>query len=147
VSEIQQLISKAVDIFRRSPGLEESEIFQSFLTLGMDRKTAARLVVFLPMAYCYQMLPQVSFPGTFHLRLGDGHISEERLLSSEPLWVEVVEFVRADIKRGLSRNDILFVAGRSAEFRAINQLLEGGSKLEDIRLMSPVLRSLEDGLA
>jgi hypothetical protein len=142
---MHQLIAKAVDIFRRSPGLEESEIFESFLMLGMDRKTAARLVVFLPMAYCYQMLPQVPFPGTFQLRLADGRISEERQLSSEPLWREATEFARTESKYGLSKNDILLVAGRSAEFNAINQLLNRGSKLEDIRLTCPLFVWLEDG--
>ena len=144
VSEMHQLIAKAVDIFRRSPGLDESGILESFLTLGMDRKTAVRLVVFLPMAYCYQMLPQVPFPGTFQTRLADGHISEERQLSSEPLWGEATEFARTESKHGLSKNDMLFLAGRSAEFNVINQLLKGGSKLEDIRLTCPLLLWFED---
>jgi hypothetical protein len=75
----------------------------------------------------------------------NGKVSPERLLSSEPLWNEVVAFARYEAKLGVSREDLFTIAGRSAEFDAVNQMLNSGSNLSDIVLTPTLLTWPEDG--
>ena len=87
----------------------------------------------------------MQFPNTFQRRLTNGTISSERLLSSEPVWNDAIEFARDEAERGISGEDLLAVAGRSAEFDAVNQLLNKGSNLRDIVLTPTLLTWLETG--
>jgi hypothetical protein len=75
----------------------------------------------------------------FQRRLHDGALSPERTLASEPLWAEIRSFVSKERKQGVTSNDLRAIAGRSAEFDAVNQLLNQGAKSEDIVLSTTVL--------
>jgi hypothetical protein len=113
---------------------------------GLTVPFAARLVQFLPMVYCRLMLEPsgVLFSGSFRLRLANGQITPERPLVSEPIWNEVLAFAKREIDGGISAKDILAIAARSAEFDAVNQLLNKGAKLENLSLTSVVFTWPED---
>lgn len=138
---MNDLISKAVALMRSSPSSGDPEIHRMLVTDGMKPALAARLVEFLPMAYCRLLLKDsgVRFPDTFQRRQATGKISSERFLSSEPIWKAVTTFAASEAERGISRDDLLSVAGRSAEFQALNQLLNKGAKLRNIVLTPTVL--------
>jgi len=108
---------------------------------GIDASTTARLVEFLPMAYCRVMFKGtgIQFSDNFQRRLANGEITPEKPLSSEPVWNAVIDFAEDEVDRGISRDDLLSIAGRSAEFSAANQLLSQGSKLKDLRFTAMVL--------
>jgi len=144
---VTDLISKAVAAMRSSPSSGDVEIFRTLVTDGLKPLVAARLVEFLPMAYCRLILRDsgVRFPNTFQRRLTNGTISSERLLSSEPVWNDAIAFARDEAKRGISREDLLVVAGRCAEFQAVNQMLNDGSQLKDIAVTPTVLMWRETG--
>jgi hypothetical protein len=72
-------------------------------------------------------------------------MSPVKLLGGEPLWNEALEFAKAEIEGGVSGQDVLTIAGRSAEFHAANQLLERGSKLENLGFDVPTIRWTELG--
>jgi hypothetical protein len=133
-------ISRAVAVFRNSPAKDGVELHSELVTAGIDRILSARLVEFLPIAYFRVMLANsgARFAETFQRRLPSGALSAERQLSSEPVWSVALEFARAEVARGVSKKDLLALAGRNAEFDAVNQLLNRGSKLENIRF-TPVL--------
>jgi len=111
----------------------------------MERQRAARLVVFLPSVYCRIMLRKsgAQFSASFRRLLAEG-ISPEKPLSSEPVWDEAMLFANREIERGISSQDILLIAARSAEFDAANQLLNQGSKLEDISFTALVLNFFDE---
>lgn len=136
-------ISQAVVILRRSTVLTDEAVSRLLVAEGVERDLAARLVVFLPMAYCRLLLSRsgVRFSDNFRRLLPDGSISTEKPLSSEPVWESLVTFAQSEIERGMAEHDILAVAGRSAEFHAVNQLLQSGSRLENVVLSTPVLTS------
>jgi hypothetical protein len=129
-------ISIAVSVFRNSSGKHDVELYPELVKMGIDRKLSARLVEFLPIAYCRVTLANsgARFAKTFQRQLPTGAFSAEQPLSSEPIWDVAMEFARA----GVSRKDLLALAGRSAEFDAVNQLLNRGSKLGEIKF-TPVL--------
>jgi hypothetical protein len=139
-------ISRAVGLFRSSPNLEDQAIFGTLVKQGMEKELAARLVEFVPLAYCRLILRNsgAHFSETFRRALPGGG-SQERPLSSEPVWRAVVTFAGAEVKRGVSGNDLLLVAARSAEFHAANQMLDKGSKLENFAFTPPVLTWPEEG--
>jgi hypothetical protein len=141
VEKLNADILQALVVLRSSPVGGESEIFQKLVEIGIERRCAARLVVFIPMAYCRVLLSAkgVQFSNSFRQRLPDGTLSSEELLSSDPFWEPVLTFAKADVQRGIAKEDLLLLAGRSAEFDAANQLLKRGSKLEDIAFTAAVL--------
>jgi hypothetical protein len=144
---VDDLISTAVAAMRRFPSLGDVELYRILVADGLEAALAARLVEFLPMAYCRLLLKDsgVRFPNTFQRMQARGKNSSARLLSSEPVWNAVIAFARDEAARGISRDDLLAVAGRSAEFQAVNQMLNQGSNLRDIVLTPTLLTWAEAG--
>jgi hypothetical protein len=48
---MDESISKAVKVFRGYPDVEDEEIFRNLVEQGVERKLAARIVEFVPIAY------------------------------------------------------------------------------------------------
>jgi hypothetical protein len=144
---VKDFISKTVSAFRSSPNSSDAEIHRMLVADGIKPAVAARLVEFVPMAYCRLLLERsgARFPDTFRRLLPDGRLSAEKRLSSEPIWDVVSEFARNEARVGISSGDLLVVAGRSAEFDAANRLLNKGANLKDVAFTSVVLTWTEDG--
>ena len=134
-------ISKAVALLRSSPHLDDDELYRVLVAGGMDRQRAARLIEFLPPVYTRLVLHDsgVRFSDKFRRLLSNGGTSYEGSLSDEPVWNDAMKFASDEAQRGLTKQDLFAIAGRSAEFRAINQLLHQGSKLENIKGMPLIL--------
>jgi hypothetical protein len=130
----QEDVGKAVALIRSSPGSDDKEIYRNLVADGIGRERAARLVEFIPTAYARLVLEKAGarLSPMFQRRLADGSMSPERPLSGEAVWNEVAAFALAEVATGLSREHLFLVAGRSAEFGAANQLLQQGSKLENM---------------
>jgi hypothetical protein len=135
-------IRKAVAVIRNSPALDDAAIYKMLVAEGVEPQSAGRLVIFLPMVYCRLLLANsgARFSDKYQSALSDGTVSPVQRLTNESLWNESMEFAKAEIKGGLSGQDLLIIAGHSAEFHAANQLLEGGSKLGNIAFDAPVIR-------
>ena len=142
-----EAISTAVVIFRELPNSSDEEVFRKLVGTGVERQYAARLVEFLPMAYGRLLLGKAgtSFSDMFQRMTPSGDLTADRPLSSEPVWEEVVSFAHAEAGRGVSKKDLLAVAGRSAELDAANQLMKQGSKLEDLILTTALLKWPQEG--
>lgn len=78
------------------------------------------------------------------VRAESGCSSKEQALTSEPLWVEINGFVVA-YGKALGNSEWLAIAGRSAEFDAVNQLLDRGASLDAAALTPLVLHWPEHG--
>jgi hypothetical protein len=98
---------------------------------GIEPGLAVRFVEFVPLAYGRLLLAPsgAQFSSVFQRRLPNSAISEPRPLSSEPIWDAVLSFAQAEIAKGISVEDFLAVAARSAEFQGANELLKSGSKI------------------
>ena len=99
------------------------------------------------MTYCRSILAGTGprFSDMFQRRQQDGSLSPERILGSEPVWTEIMSFAKAEQSRGVTTTDLLAIASRSAEFDAVNQLLNRGANPEDIALSTVVLAWPEEG--
>lgn len=143
---VNQDISRAVSVFRISPNWDEEQICRALVKEGVERRRAARIVEFLPMVYCRLVLRNsgARFSSKFRRKSPEG-ASEELPLTSDPVWNEAVVFAYAEVERGVLGKELVAVAARSAEFDAANQLLNKGSKLENVTFTSPVLNWPEGG--
>lgn len=139
-------ISKAMAMFRTSPNLEDYGIYQTLVADGVERQLAARLVEFLPVIYSRLILRNsgARFSSTFRRTVAGG-MSQEQPFSSDPVWNAAAAFASDELERGVSSQDLLVVAARSAEFDAANQLLNRGAKLENIVFTPPVFIWPEGG--
>jgi len=146
-SIVKDSIAKAVALMRRSPSCTDLEIWRKLVAGGLDASVSARLVEFLPMAYCRVMLERsgAKFSASFQRSMANGQITPEQPLSSEPVWNAVLAFAKAETDRGISEEDLVTLAARSAEFHAANQLLNGGSKLKAITFTPVVFPWPDDG--
>jgi hypothetical protein len=140
-------ISGAVAAFREFPNASDDEILDKLLAAGVDRSTASRLVEFLPMAYCRVVLADsgIKFSERFQRKLADGKLSAERELDSDPLWAATLSFAWAEKRSGVGGKSLLAVAAHSAEFDAVNQLANQGTKLNAIVLAPTVFQWQENG--
>ena len=87
---------------------------------GVKRELAARLVEFLPMAYCRVLLAGSGVQFSDSVR----HASQTNHPAREPNMAAAYEFARTEVARGIDRAELLAVAGRSAEFHALKQLAQ-----------------------
>jgi len=140
-------ISNAVAILRESPASSDHEIYRRAVAAGIEPKQAARLVEFLPMAYCRLILAITGarLSDKFQRRQHNGSLSHEERLASNPLWAEIMSYARAEQAAGAAGKDLLVIASHSAEFDAVNKLLNRGSKLQDIALSTAVPLWPEEG--
>ena len=138
---------KAVAIFRESPDSSDDETYRRVVAAGIEPKHAARLVEFLPLAYCRLILTGTGtrFSDMLRTRQHNASLSHGQKLASKPLWTEIMSFARAEQAAGVAGKDLLAIASHSAEFDAVNRLLNRGSKPEDLALSTAVLVWPEEG--
>ena len=53
---MNEAIASALAIFRNSPELDDESVFRALVDRGIERSLAARIVEFLPIAYCRVLL-------------------------------------------------------------------------------------------
>src|SRR5437867_5844053 len=56
MTALKRQIEQALALFRESSGRRDDELFEMLVLRGVKRTLAARLVEFLPMAYCRVLL-------------------------------------------------------------------------------------------
>jgi hypothetical protein len=129
---MNELIVKAVSIFRVSTDLDDDALLKRLVSDGVEHRLAARLVEFLPMAYARLMLEKsvARLPDSY-LRMSTTGDLRTHPLDSEPVWNASIEYARAEVAKGISPQDLLAVAGRSAEIDAANKMLNAGFALKD----------------
>lgn len=144
---LNDAICKAVETLRSGANLEDVAVFRQLVGQGVERRIAARLIEFLPMVYCRLILTNLGlqFPESYRRISADGTSSPLIQLTSEPLWNEAMAFAKAEVESGKKGQDLLLIAGRSAEFDAANKLLNTGAKPEGIRFVASTLCWPESG--
>jgi hypothetical protein len=130
---MNESIAKAVSILRMSTDFDDDAVLNRIVSSGMERRLAARLVDFLPMAYARLLLERSgAVLPDFYFRLSPTGNLVQHSLDSEPVWKASIEFAKAEIAMGtISSQDLLAIAARSAEFDAANNALNAGHALKD----------------
>jgi hypothetical protein len=137
--ELSEAIIKSIEIIRNNNQENDDVIMQKLAELGIEKDLANHLATFIPIAYCRAFLDGsgVTFVDYYLYFDEKGSTSKPRWLTDEPVFLEALKIAEGELKGGANGERYFSIAGRSGEFRAINDLLNRGSKFEDI-VMSPM---------
>jgi hypothetical protein len=105
---LNEAVCKAVSILRNSKNLEDDRVYSALIDEGIAPHLAARLIEFLPIAYCRLILSNsgARFADSFRRRSSDGNIREQ-FLSLEPVWRAAEAYAREEAARGVTPQDLL----------------------------------------
>jgi hypothetical protein len=140
--QIRRAVLQAVEAFRAQPKLEESEMAVALERSGLDVALAKKLVEFVALAYGRVLLARMGIePGDSYLRIGaNGKPSLPRALLEEPVYSEALSVAWWEAQTALeetgteqAKEGFLAIARRSAEVTTVNEALEQGRDLNEIR--------------
>ena len=130
----RELTKKTIELIgKNSKAMENEQLHEYLISHGISDFEAGEFIIFLPTTFCRRLLPELNWPSDYvdyyseKKKINRRYTENKRYVimqeESEKYWI------------GTPNNEwILNIAGRSAEFKAINQLLNDGGKLEDVRL-------------
>ena len=126
---MDEWLAWAIAAYMSNPEASDADVAELLAGHGVPRGIATRAVAFLPLAFGRRLLRGlVAIPDSFIVG------GREQPLASEPLYA--LAEARAE---GAGRESIERIGLRSAEFSAVNQALNAGSKPEDLQLGAPHL--------
>lgn len=130
----RELTVRAIDLIGRdSKKMENEELREHLISNRFPDFEAGELIIFLPIAFCRKMLPELNWlPDYFDFYSEKKKVKRRYKNNSRYRIIE--EETETYWNRNPSKDFVLSIAGRSAEFHAINQLLIDGGKLEDVKL-------------
>ncbi len=136
-TELQQFsieVDLAINIMSdlSSISFTEEELIQKLTSKGLSELTTYWVVIFLPTAMCRLMIPQVNWPETFRAYNEEGY---ETVRFDKSERYQIIKARLLSLLETQPGGDVVLrIAGRSAEFRAINKiLLQENVKFEEIK--------------
>ncbi len=131
-------IKKAIEIIGNSKSLENDELLALLKRNGIEENDGIEIITFLPIAFVRKWLADVDWPKTYLEQYSDSKRISKRFSNNHQYLTmeEIVDLYWND----KPNNDIIVnIAGRSAEFNAINKLLNDGGKMADIKMTETVI--------
>ncbi len=135
-SDLEQLsqeefaIAVAV-LAKHGPALEADAVVAEMVKAGLDEKKATELYLFIPTAFCRQLIPEAAYQD-FYVDYYGPHKQVERKYRDNKLYVAIERFTGAYFDSAPEREAVLNVCWAGAEFKAINEALHNGSKIENL---------------
>lgn len=138
-SELTDSIIRGVETFRDNPQTDEEELIQDLVIQGIDEETAGDLVDFIPIAFTRIGLEHLHINFQDHIQRVDrkGNVTEKKKLADIPIYTEALRFAKEDAGLFVDSDQFLTIASYNAEFKVVNEMLNKGSKIEDL-VISPV---------
>lgn len=113
--------------------LDNEKLVELFVANGIPQTDAVEIVLFLPVAFCRKLLPQIKWHDHY-VDFYSERKQVKRLYKDNPRFV-VMQTDTDEYWSAIPDNEIILnIAGRSAEFKTINELLLGGGRLENIEV-------------
>jgi hypothetical protein len=131
----QENVRKSIAIIGGLDGsVEDKEILHLLIANFIDADDAGKIVVFLPIAFCRQLLPNFNWKDIYYEKDERNGGILKRNFSTTVAYTLTYHEVSRYFSNSPDKDLILKIASRSSEFHAINELLNRGGKLEDITL-------------
>lgn len=139
--EIEAHVWTYIDYLISHPDVDDAAIVNALKEAGIGEYRAFELVLWVPMAFGRAVLegPDLRLPPTFQLMRSDGQKLTRRRFADEPVYVEAQRIATTLAAGEFPRNDFLAIAGRSAEFKAVNDALLKGAALKNLVPAEPVV--------
>jgi len=113
----------------------DAEILVNFKKNNINYVDAKKILIFLPIAFCRRLLQDRVWDDTYY-EINKEKTFSERKFSETNSYIMTWQVVDKYFSNKPISDVILKIAGRSSEFHTINELLNSGGKLEDIKLTS-----------
>ena len=137
-SEFESDIKKSIEIIGNSKSLENDELLSLLKQNGIEENNGIEIITFLPIAFVRKWLADLDWPNTYLEQYSDSKRISKRF-SDNPQYLEMEKIVDYYWNDKPNNDVIVNIAGRSAEFNAINKLLNDGGKLTDIKLTETII--------
>ncbi len=140
-SEFQSEVKTSINLIGNLNESLENEKLLNFLTQnGIKESNAMEIVIFLPIAFVRKMLPNVNWRENYIEQLSD---KKQRTKSfAENSFYKIIENETDNYYAGKAESEVILkIAGRSAEFKVINDLLLKNEKVDisEIKLTENII--------
>ncbi|WP_042501803.1 hypothetical protein [Algibacter lectus] len=137
-SDFDSDVKKSIDIIGSEKSLENDELLTLLTRNGIEENSGIEIITFLPIVFVRKWLADVDWPKTYLEQYSDSKRISKRFSDNHQYLT--MEKIVDHYWNDKPNNDIIVnIAGRSAEFNAINQLLNDGGKMSDIKMTETVI--------
>lgn len=135
-SNFRELTKEAIFLMGNdSVNMNNEEVFKYMVSEGIPEFEAEEILLFLPVAFCRKMLPELDWSPHYFDSFSNG--TKTKLKFENNARFQIMQEVTESIWDKISDEKFtLNIVGRSSEFNAINQLLHNGGSLEDISVIT-----------
>lgn len=140
-SEIESHVRRYVECQLSRPAAQDAEVIDALKGAGVPPARAYELVLWVPMAFGRRVLEGADLrpPETYLLATPDPAGETRRHLRDEEVFVASCAMIDRFLAEGMANDQFLAIAGRSAEFKAVNEALLAGSEMANLVLAEPVV--------
>jgi hypothetical protein len=119
--------------------LEDKEAIQFLVKKGINSEEAIEIVTFLPIAFVRSWLTTLNWKDNY-IEYQNGKYTEKKFSETES-YIQILEVAKVYFNGNPTKETVIKIAGRSAEFNAMNKLLieNPTAKIEDINLSETVI--------
>jgi hypothetical protein len=137
-SDFDSDVKKAINIIGKEKSLENDDLLTLLKQNGIEENSGIEIITFLPIAFVRKWLADVDWPKTYLEQYSDSKRISKRF-SDNHQYLTMEKIVDHYWNNKPNNDVIVNIAGRSAEFNAINQLLNDGGKMADIKMTETVI--------
>ncbi len=145
IRDVQEEVSKAVQIFLNHPSAEPKQLWAWLRSAGISDEDAWWLFQLVPIAFCHAYFRNqgVGFQDSFVCESAATGCRTRRELKSEPIYFEAVKIAERMITSGCSESYLLPVLRISAEYGVVMNLKRPDGSGRGIQLTDPMLSEYE----
>ena len=133
-SKFREWVIKSINLIGvQGREMENDELYEFLIKNGIPEIDAGEIIIFLPPAFCRKLLPEIKWQPNY-IDYYSNEKQVKRKYSENKRYV-IIEQETENYWNAFPSNEVVLnIAGRAAEFKAINQMLNNGGKLEDVEL-------------
>ena len=133
-------VELAIELLARNENsLEDKQAIQFLIENGIRENEAVEIVAFLPIAFIRSWLTKVNWKDNYTEYKNEEYVAKK--YSETETYNQILKVTKDYFNRNPNKETVMKIAGRSAEFNVINQLLleNPTAKIEDINLTETVI--------
>ena len=140
-SDFSAQVEKAIRLLASANvDLDNEQFMRLLVDNGINKLDATEIFLFLPIAFVREWLTDMNWGDTY-IEYFDEHKQIERKFSETTSYKIINTVAQNYFRNSPDRDTVLKIAGRSAEFHAINKLLNDNPKaeLKEVKLSPPMI--------
>jgi hypothetical protein len=134
-------LQRAIPVFIKNAPFELITVRVGLTVALIPGRLVEELVEFVPLAFGRSLMDGmgIAFDDEYVRIDAEGHERLRRKLLDEPIYRQALR-IAPQVLATEGQEAFLSIAGRSAEFQAVNEALHAGSNPEDLQASAPVMQ-------